>query len=101
MTEEHAHPDEIKYLKVAVILAILTAAEVGVIYVSAWRDLMRPLLGVMMLVKFSMVALYFMHLKFDSKIFRRFFVLGIILALVVFGVVLWTFTFANRLPGSA
>jgi cytochrome c oxidase subunit 4 len=72
-----------------------------VIYVSAWRDLMRPLLGVMMLVKFSMVALYFMHLKFDSKIFRRFFVLGIILALVVFGVVLWTFTFANRLPGSA
>ena len=101
MTEEHAHPDEIKYLKVAAILAIITAAEVGVIYVSAFKDLWRPLLGVMMLVKFAMVAAYFMHLKFDSRIFRRFFILGIILALVVYGVVLWTFTFATRLPGAS
>jgi len=101
MTEEHAHPDEIKYLKVAAILAIITAAEVGVIYVSAFRDFWRPLLGVMMLVKFTMVAAYFMHLKFDSRIFRRFFILGIILALVVYAVALWTFTFATRLPGAS
>jgi hypothetical protein len=42
-----------------------------------------------------------MHLKFDSKIFRRFFILGIILAMAIYGVVLWTFTFADRLPGAA
>jgi cytochrome c oxidase subunit IV len=101
MTDEHAHPDEIKYVKVAAILAILTAAEVGVIYVSAWHSFSRPLLGAMMLVKFTMVAAYFMHLKFDSKIFRRLFIVGIILALAVYGVALWTFTFAHRLPGAS
>lgn len=101
--EEHAHdhPDELKYLKIAVILAVITAAEVGVIYVTSWEGILPPVLGIMMLVKFVMVAGYFMHLKFDSKIFRRLFILGIVLALSVFGVVLWTFTFATRLPGAA
>jgi hypothetical protein len=42
-------------------------------------------------VKFVMVGGYFMHLKFDSPIFRRFFVTGLLLAMVVFGVVLWFF----------
>jgi cytochrome c oxidase subunit IV len=55
----------------------------------------------MMLVKFTMVAAYFMHLKFDSKIFRRLFIVGILLALAVYGVALWTFTFAHRLPGAS
>jgi cytochrome c oxidase subunit IV len=101
MNDEHAgqHPDEIKYLKVAVILAIATAAEVAVIYVAAWENMWRQILGILMVLKFSMVAMYFMHLKFDSKVFRRFFVLGIILALAVYGIILWTFTFADRVPG--
>ena len=101
MSDEHAdqHPDEIKYLKVAAILAIITAAEVAVIYVSAWKDMFRQILGILMVVKFSMVAMYFMHLKFDSKVFRRFFVLGIILAIAVYGIVLWTFTVVDRPAG--
>lgn len=101
--EDHGHdrPDEIKYLKVAAGLAVVTAAEVGIIYVSTWRGIVKEALALMMLFKFTMVAAYFMHLKFDSKIFRRLFVLGIILAVAVFGVVLWTFTFADRLPGAA
>lgn len=97
----HEHPSELKYLKIAVILGVITAAEVGVVYVSSWRSILPKALGVMMLIKFTMVAGYFMHLKFDSRIFRRFFLLGIILALLIFGVVLWTFTFAIRLPGAA
>ncbi|MEX2588446.1 MAG: cytochrome C oxidase subunit IV family protein [Actinomycetota bacterium] len=103
MTEEHLHdhPTEYQYVKIAVILAIVTAAEVAVIYVSVWEEYFRLILSTMMVVKFFMVAAYFMHLKFDSKVFRRFFYLGIVLALAVFGVVLWTFTFATRLPGAA
>jgi caa(3)-type oxidase subunit IV len=42
----------------------------------------------MSVVKFVLVALWFMHLRFDSHIFRRFFLIGVVLALVVFGVVL-------------
>jgi cytochrome c oxidase subunit IV len=102
MNDEHAsqHPDEIKYLKVAAILAIATAAEVAVIYVSAWEAMWRQILGTLMVLKFSMVAMYFMHLKFDSKVFRRFFILGIILAIAVYGIVLWTFTFVDRPAGA-
>ena len=37
-----------------------------------------------------MVGLYFMHLKFDTHLFRRLFVLGIILALTVYAVALVT-----------
>lgn len=93
--EEH-HPKEKEYIKIAVILAIVTAAEVGVYYVPSLRSLLVPILLSMAVVKFAMVAMWFMHLKFDSKTFRRFFVLGIVLALAVFGIVLWTFTYAVR-----
>ena len=101
--EEHAHehPSESKYVKVAIFLGIVTALEVAVVYISALEDLMIPILGAMMFVKFVAVAGYFMHLKFDSKVFRRFFVLGILLAIAIFGVVLWTFSVADRLTGAA
>lgn len=103
MEEEHSHdhPTEFQYVKIAVILGVVTAAEVAVVYVTAWEEYFRAILSVMMVVKFFMVAAYFMHLKFDSKVFRRFFILGIILAFAVFGIVLWTFTTANRLSGAA
>jgi hypothetical protein len=42
-------------------------------------------------MKFFLVAMWFMHLRFDSKIFRRLFVAGIVLATIVFGIVLLTF----------
>lgn len=97
MSQAHdKHPSEREYVKIAVILGVITAAEVGVVYVSSLQSLLRPILSVMMIVKFAMVALWFMHLKFDSRVFRRFFVLGIVLALLVFAIVLWTFSNAVR-----
>ena len=85
------HPTPRKYVWIAVILAIVTAAEVAIYYVPSLEDLLVPLLVVFATVKFIMVALYFMHLKFDSKLFRRLFVTGIVLAFVVFTIVLLTF----------
>lgn len=101
--EEHAHdhPSEFQYVKIAIFLGIVTALEVVVVYIDSLTDLIVPILSAMMIVKFVAVAGYFMHLKFDSKIFRRFFILGIILAMAIYGVVLWTFTFAERLAGAA
>jgi cytochrome c oxidase subunit 4 len=94
--EGHAHPTERQYVKVALILAVLTAIEVAIFYIAGLRGLLRPLLGVLMIAKFMYVAGYFMHLKYDSKIFRGLFVVGIILALAVFAVALWTFTYTVR-----
>jgi cytochrome c oxidase subunit IV len=85
------HPDPIEYVKVAVVLAVVTALEVGMYYVTALRDVLVPLLIAFAVIKFALVVLWFMHLRFDSKIFRRLFVFGLVLALLVFGVVLWNF----------
>ena len=58
-----------------------TAAEVAIYYVSALRSLLVPMLIVFALIKFVLVALWFMHLRFDSPIFKRFFATGVVLAM--------------------
>lgn len=88
--ELHAHPGPIEYIKIAVILAIVTAAEVAVYYLTGLKSVLAPLLLAMAFVKFVMVALYFMHLKFDTHLFRRVLVMGIVLALLVFSVAMVT-----------
>lgn len=90
MTEEQAHPSEVEYIKVAVVLAAITAGEVAVYYIAALESLLVYLLLGMATVKFALVVLWFMHLKFDSRLFRRLFVTGLILALVVFAIVVLT-----------
>ena len=82
------HPEPRTYVAVAVILAIVTAIEVGLSYAKALGDLVVPLLLISAIFKFVLVALWFMHLRFDSPIFRRLFVAGIVLALIVFSVFL-------------
>ena len=94
------HPSPRKYVNVAIILALVTAVEVAIYYVTALADLLVPILMILAVIKFVMVGLYFMHLKFDSHTFRRFFVTGIVLALFVFGVVMTLFfTRGGPAPG--
>jgi len=81
--EEH-YPDEWQYIKVALILFVITMAEVAIYYVSGARRAVITLMLFMMIAKFSLVALYFMHLRFDSKLFRRLFVTGVVLAVAVY-----------------
>jgi cytochrome c oxidase subunit IV len=87
---EHEHPPEKLYIKIAILLAVLTAIEVALYYVKA-GSLNTPVLIVLMIAKFFFVAGYFMHLKFDSRIFRRFFILGIVLATAIYTIVLLSF----------
>ena len=97
--ELHDHPTPRKYVWIAIILAIITAAEVAIYYVPALEDFLVPILIAIALVKFIMVAAYFMHLKFDSKLFRRFFVTGIVLGFIIFTVVLLTFFLSPETGG--
>jgi cytochrome c oxidase subunit 4 len=80
------------YIKIAIILALITALEVSTYYVD-FGPLFMPSLIIMMLVKFVMVVSYFMHLKFDSKIFSFLFYTGLGLALFVYIAALATFKF--------
>lgn len=89
--EEHGHPTPRKYVGIGVILAVLTAIEVAASYMDALDPIIVPVLLALAVVKFQLVAAWFMHLRFDNSIFKRLFVTGIITALLVFGVVLWWF----------
>jgi cytochrome c oxidase subunit IV len=87
----HDHPGEGKYIKIALILAVITAVEVAFSYWEAVEGILAPSLIAMSIVKFAIVVLYFMHLKFDSRLFRRLFVAGLGLAVFCFTAVLTTF----------
>ena len=90
----HAHPTEGKYIQIALILAVITAAEVATFYFDdELGDFMVPSLIAMMIAKFAMVAMWFMHLKFDSRLFSRLFVTGIIVAVSVYIAALATFQY--------
>ena len=48
---------------------------------------------IMMVIKFVMVVSYFMHLKFDNKMFSFLFYAGLVLAIGVYAAFLATFKF--------
>ncbi len=90
----HDHPSEKTYVKIAVILAVLTAAEVATYPAEdALGSLVIPILLVLMTVKFYYVAAFFMHLKFDSRMFSGMFIAGLATAVICYVVVLSTFEF--------
>jgi cytochrome c oxidase subunit IV len=77
---EHAHPSAIVYIKVAVILGLITGLEVAVYYMEALSAYLAPILIALSATKFGIVAGYYMHLKFDNRLFTAFFVGGLALA---------------------
>jgi cytochrome c oxidase subunit 4 len=90
--EDIEHPGPRQYVVVAVVLAVLTAIEVALFYMEFIpRPVATGSLIVLMILKFAIVALWFMHLRFDSRVYRRLFITGIILAISVFLIVLLTF----------
>jgi cytochrome c oxidase subunit 4 len=90
--EVRPHPTPFQYVMIGVVLVVLTALEVTVSYLEGDipNGLIIVLLLVMMVVKFVLVAAWYMHLRTDRPIFRRFFTLGAVAAITLFMVVLTT-----------
>ncbi|MEY2989965.1 MAG: hypothetical protein RLZZ163_881 [Actinomycetota bacterium] len=88
---EHGMSDA-GYIKIALILAALTALEVSTYYVD-FGPLFMPTLMVLMVLKFFMVVSYFMHLKFDHGLFGFMFYAGLFLAVTCYVAMLGTFKF--------
>ncbi len=90
---EKAHPTPGTYAKIGLMLFILTALEVGLYEGTYGRHagelghslepFFIPLLLLLSAVKFALVAMYYMHLKNDSKLFSGVFVFPIIIAAVI------------------
>jgi cytochrome c oxidase subunit 4 len=92
--EGHHGATDRQYIVIAVVLAGITALEVTLSYIDVgWIFL--PALLILMAIKFLTVVSYFMHLKFDNKIFSFLFYMGLILAVLVYSAALATFHFFN------
>lgn len=91
--DDHEHGlSDMGYVKVALLLGVLTAIEVSTYYLD-FGPLFMPTLIVLMVVKFFIVVSYFMHLKFDNKLFTWMFYAGVFLAIGVYVGALATFEF--------
>jgi cytochrome c oxidase subunit 4 len=93
----HAHPEPRQYVLIAVVLVVITGFEVATSYLEGDvnSNLLIVALGVMAAVKFFLVVAWYMHLRTDSKIFRRFFLLGLIAAPILYTIVLLMFHVFN------
>src|SRR5437879_8751334 len=84
MTETtRAHPGTATYLIVAAFLTVLTAMEVTVFYVQALKPVLLPVLLSLSAAKFALVAMFYMHLKFDRWAYSAVFLFQLFFAAVV------------------
>jgi len=72
------------YIKVAVVLGILTAIEIGALYVPGIPShALVALLLVFSVIKFGLVVAFFMHLRYDNKLLTALFVGPLVIAMVI------------------
>ena len=89
---EHAeHPEPSQYVVVGITLGFITAVEVALYYVTQLNfHALVVFLIFLSLAKFMIVVGFFMHLRFDNKIFSMLFFGGLVLAIAVFTVAITT-----------
>ena len=80
---EHAHPGAREYVQIAAILTVITSVEVAVYYVDALHDYLVYILICLSALKFFMVVAWYMHLRFDNRLFTYFFAFGLGVAATV------------------
>lgn len=80
---EHEHPGEITYVKVAIVLAIITIIEVAIYYFDLPHGVLVTALLFFSAVKFATVVGFFMHLKFDDRRLLWIFLGGLLLSGVI------------------
>jgi cytochrome c oxidase subunit 4 len=103
---EHVHPSTGDYIRIGLILFVLTALEVAAYEVAhrelgALSALLSPILIEVLLLlsalKFALVAMYYMHLKQDSKLFSGLFVFPLLIAAVIIVSLMALFAYLHSL----
>jgi cytochrome c oxidase subunit 4 len=85
------------YWLIGIVLAVLTALEVGAYYGSEFLGSLEvPVLLGLSIAKFVLVVMFFMHLKFDSKVFTLVFMAGLVLGVFMVGALI---TLYHVVPG--
>jgi cytochrome c oxidase subunit 4 len=81
--ETAAHASVSTYVRVAVILSLITAMEFSAIYIRQLTPILIPLLLIMSAGKFALVVLFFMHLRYDSRALSLIFTGSLTIAAVI------------------
>ena len=91
--EVHEHPTWGTYKWVALVLTVITVIEVWVYYIPSFvaSPLFIPFLLIMSAIKFVIVVMFYMHLKYDHKLFRVLFTGPLLIAIVTLIVLLFLF----------
>lgn len=87
----HGHFGFREAINIAIILAVITFLETMTYFVDIPLSIEEPAIIIMMIAKFAIVVAYFMHLKFENKLFTYLFVAGLVLAVLVYVATLMTF----------
>ena len=82
-TVHTGHPTPLTYFKIAMTLSVITAIEVAIFYVEWLGHGIIPILVLLSGAKFALVVMFYMHLRYDSRLFSYMFVGGLVLAAAV------------------
>jgi cytochrome c oxidase subunit 4 len=88
--DQHSHPGPRQYVMIGLVLVGLTILEILAYYAEEdWGMLnagaAAAVITILSAAKFIIVVLWYMHLKFDSKIFTGIFIFPALLAILVIG----------------
>ena len=83
MSRAERHPSTATYLIVAAILTLLTAMEILAYQIRALAPVLIPVLLILMVAKFALIAMFYMHLRFDPPVLTTIFVAFLAFAGVV------------------
>ena len=100
--EPHAQADAVHhpgvgiYLMVAVFLVVLTGMEITVFYVPALKTVIVPVLMILAAAKFALIAMFFMHLKYDSWTLSGIFIFPLVIAALLSASLLMLFAYLSH-----
>ena len=90
-TQHRGHPTPLTYVKVALTLSVITLIEVGLFYLEMTPALFVACFFILSATKFVMVAMFYMHLRYETRLFSTLFFGGVVLAMLLVVAVLAIF----------
>jgi heme/copper-type cytochrome/quinol oxidase subunit 4 len=87
------HPTPRHYVMIAIVLVVATGIEIAVSYIDTGHtNWIIIALFVLAVLKFFLVTARYMHMQTDAPFFRRIFIVGLVGAGVLYGIMLFMFS---------
>jgi len=93
---EVRHPGAATYLIIAAFLIVLTVMEITVFYVHPLRPVLVPVLLVLAAAKFALVAMFYMHLKYDGWLLTGIFMFPLLAAMILLAALIMLFAYLSH-----